>query len=276
MSLTEEISIYSLISILDKKFKNINDNLEFQNISEIIKKIFNDLKKQSKDKFFFLFLIELETNVLNYILEYVKFVKLSKNTNFANKDSALEKKKFFIGRLKELTTVNIINLSNNHLEKLRSNVKNNKLDRKDLSIDGGFFIYKLIRILNNEFRKNGVLEEVSNYLKLDAEITAMSLELSSEQSIWWRHFDKTRAAPKTLYIHLDKELKNVKSIIYLSEVDASSGPFTVYPSIYENLNLNILQNIIGRVLLNCANTKNFLLSNYYKIKNKHQPQTNKL
>ena len=36
MSLTEEISIYSLISILDKKFKNINDNLEFQNISEII------------------------------------------------------------------------------------------------------------------------------------------------------------------------------------------------------------------------------------------------
>jgi hypothetical protein len=66
MSLSEEVSIdCNLISIVDKKFEFINNNLEFQNILQIIKKIFNDLKKNSNDNFFLLFLIELETNIFN-------------------------------------------------------------------------------------------------------------------------------------------------------------------------------------------------------------------
>ena len=51
-------------------------------------------------------------------------------------------------------------------------------------------------------------------------------------------------------MHLDYELKNMKAIVYLSNVTKENGPFTVYPGIYENLKINILQNIVGRVIGN--------------------------
>jgi hypothetical protein len=124
---------------------------------------------------------------------------------------------------------------------------------------------RLIRILNKEFKNNGYLEIISNYLQQETEITGIGLELSSEHSTWWRHQDTSRPAPRTLYMHLDKELKNMKAIVYLSHVTKENGPLTLYPGIYENLSINILQNIIGRVIGEFMVTKNNLLKNYYNF-----------
>ena len=96
---------------------------------------------------------------------------------------------------------------------------------------------------------------ISNYLQQETEISGVGLELSSEHSTWWRHQDTSRPAPRTLYMHIDNELKNMKAIVYLSEVTKENGPLTLYPGIYENLKINILQNIIGRVVGNFMKTK---------------------
>jgi len=265
-----------LLEIRDK-INFINSNFDQLNIDSInlkiihnIEEIFSYLKLNNADKMYLYFLLELKISILTYIANYRQSLfhkkyekKINKKIFYAEEN--LFNNKYFLGKLDSKILKKILNICNKKIIFLKKNVESKKLERKDLTVSGNIAIMRLIRILNKEFKNNGYLEIISNYLQQETEITGIGLELSSEHSTWWRHQDTSRPAPRTLYMHLDKELKNMKAIVYLSHVTKENGPFTLYPGIYENLSINILQNIIGRVIGEFMVTKNNLLKNYYNF-----------
>ena len=85
-------------------------------------------------------------------------------------------------------------------------------------------------------------------MRKDYHVTGLALELSTPKSTWWRKKEITDKNPKTLYAHLDESPIYPKSICYLSNVSEVNGPTSFYPSIFKSLNLNYLQDIIGRVV----------------------------
>jgi hypothetical protein len=265
-----------LVEIKDKiHFKNNNfDQLNSVSISskitQNIEEIFSHLKTNNTDKMYLYFLTELKSYVLTYIngyrqalsrKEYKKKINLK---NFCSEEN-LFNNKYLVGKLDPEILNKILDICNKKITFLKTNAASKKLSRKDLTVSGGIIVIRLIKILNKQFKKSGYLEMISNYLQQETEISGVGLELSSEHSTWWRHQDTSRPAPRTLYMHIDNELKNMKAIVYLSEVTKENGPLTLYPGIYENLKINILQNIIGRVVSNFMKTKNNLLKNYYNF-----------
>lgn len=253
-----------------KKLENIfssNYNKENKEKSElIINNIFDQVKLKNEIYYNF-FLDELKVNFnyyfINIFKDKSKKFKLNNNSNLKNK--------YFVNKI-DLDIINKINkIINSELSKLIDNEKNNLTSRKDLTCSGGIKIRKVINLLNKNFEKNGHLELVSNYLGYKSNITGLALELSSSKSNWWKH-KKNSLEPKTLGVHLDKEFTCLKSILYLSDVKAENGPFTVYPSVYDDLKLNIFQDILGRIILETAiNVKNKKLKNYLNIRENSQP-----
>jgi hypothetical protein len=265
-----------LVEIKDK-IHFINTNFEQHNsvsisskIIQNIEEIFSHLKTNNTDQMYLYFLTELKSYVLTYIASYrqalsrKEYKKKINLKNFCTEEN-LFNNKYLVGKLDPEILNKILDICNKKITFLKKNAASKKLSRKDLTVSGGITVTRLIRILNKQFKKNGYLEMISNYLQQESEITGIALELSSEYSTWWRHQDASRLAPRTLYMHLDNELKNMKAIVYLSEVTKENGPLTLYPGIYENLKINILQNIIGRVIGDFIRTKNNLLKNYYNF-----------
>lgn len=254
------------INFINSNFTNIELKGIYEIIISHLNNIFVFLNNNSNDQIYKIFLSELKNKIQLYINDQKKF--LSSNKNFLNKSNL--KEKYFISKLSEKTISNILTISKNKIDLIRENIKKNKLERSDLTINGGIYILKIIKILNEEFKQNGTLKTVSEYLHEECVVTAAALEISSEFSNWWKHKDINRNSPKTLYAHLDRELKNLKAIIYLSDVSNFNGPLTFYPGIYETLNINIIQNIIGRIINDFTNIDNKTLNNYYKFENKSQ------
>lgn len=262
------LEIKEKINFINAKYDQLNIESVNSKIIQNIEELFHFLSLNSKSEIYLSFLLELKNRILDYINDYKRYLQKkkfyqTKNTNIDNK--------YLIGKLENKITEKIIKISNKKINLLEKNALCKKLERSDLTINGGIFVLRLIKIINKELKKNGYLKIISDYLKQDTEVTGLALELSSEHSTWWKHKDINRPEPKTLYAHLDKELKNIKAIIYLSNVTEQNGPLTFYPGIYENLKINILQNIIGRVINDFVYTNNNLLKNYYNFQNLSQP-----
>ena len=149
--------------------------------------------------------------------------------------------------------------------------RKNQVSRTDLTCSGGIKIRKVINLLNSFFNKNNHLKVISEYLGFKSNISGLALELSSPKSNWWKH-KKASLKPKTLGVHLDKEFTCLKSIIYLTNVQPENGPFSIYPKVYDDLKLNLFQDIVGRIILETAtNIKNDNLRKYLNIKDNTQP-----
>ena len=63
------------------------------------------------------------------------------------------------------------------------------------------------------------------------EVIGCSLELSTENSTWWKWDNKKKISKHTLYAHVDENLFCPKSICYLSNVGKLNGPTSFYPNI---------------------------------------------
>jgi hypothetical protein len=108
------------------------------------------------------------------------------------------------------------------------------------------------------------------YTGLKTSVTGVSLELSVPQAIWWRNsIPALSRPPKTVYAHLDESVGSPKSIVYLSDVKDSNGPTSCYPRLYESLDLNPLQEMIGRIIGNVGSSPSSRLFDYYQ-KQYHQ------
>ena len=265
--------IDKLILDLENNYKKNFDGIDtIEESIKIINEIFYQIR--NKDEYYNLFLDELNENFIKYFKTLVK--------NLSNKDFQVDFKrddltrhKYFTSNISNQLLEKIKNLINYEIEILKQREKDNKLSRFELTISGGLKIIRVIKLLNKEFNNNGHLKSVSNYMGYKSEVNGLAIELSSKKSKWWKH-KKENIEPKTLAVHLDKEFTCVKSILYLNDVELDGGPFSIYPNIYEDLNLNIFQDILGRIILETAcQTKNTKLKNYLNIKDNNQPFSSK-
>lgn len=209
--------------------------------------VFSDLISQVQDKNFIFFLSELSEKVDKYIDDLVKHL-LSLDDHLQPNQSKLSENGYYFNKLSEEMIDEILDISKKDLEKFRENIKNNKTSREDLSINTGTNVKVITKKINLEFKKLGILKDVSNYMKKNYQVIGVALEMSTPKSTWWKKKESNKKIPKTLYAHLDESHLYPKSICYLSNVNEQNGPTSFYPKIYKSLNLNFLQDIVGRIV----------------------------
>jgi hypothetical protein len=109
-----------------------------------------------------------------------------------------------------------------------------------------------------------VLDAVSAYSGRKTRVIGLALELSVPQATWWKNsIEGLERPPHTLYAHLDETISNPKSIVYLSDVAEQNGPTGCYPGAYEAMQLNPLQEMIGRVVGTVGTGTDSPLKDYY-------------
>jgi hypothetical protein len=113
-----------------------------------------------------------------------------------------------------------------------------------MTLDSGLDIKRIIYLLNKNFNSNGTNKLVSQYMNCEYEVTGCALEFSPSNANWWHGYSGSEI--KTKYIHLDNSSINPKAICYLSDVNLENGPTSFFPGIYEKLEINYLQDLIGR------------------------------
>ena len=239
------------------------------NLLNLNSEIFNSLATQMNDKMLKLFFLYLGEAVANFLEEEFEFRKKvvarsrkATNLHIEERVRNLEIESFFFGKLSEHATNHILKISESTLNEFRQNVSLGKVSRNDLSINQGDVIRKIGWIIDKEFRKSHVFEAVSDFFGINYDHTGASLELSTERSTWWKNKLNDSMPPRTMYAHLDEAFFAPKSIVYLSEVNESSGPTSCYPKLYKELKNNPLQDIIGRVVGTVSSRRE--LVNFYK------------
>lgn len=244
-----------------------------QNFNQSVEKldaIFESLTQQSIDDLHRIFLNELHFEVLNLMRQDFEFRKRLKPSASKNDlADALRESDHFFGRLSEPAVSKILNLAAGHLEKFRENAAKGKMKRSDLSVNSGRVPAKIARILDSEFRSAGIFKAVSEFVGIDYRFTGLSLELSVEGSTWWKDNLGNEQPPKTMYAHLDESIFAPKSIVYLSDVESSNGPTSLYPGAYREFNNNPLQDLVGRVVGRVGDAPSSPLKKHYE-KSYHQ------
>lgn len=247
-----------------------NENLQLkERLKKQIIDVFNDLRFQASDDYEKEFLRELELHSLDLIeVEVEIFFNKQKKYFLSPSDKALDnefKTQYFIFyQLPKSAVSKIQKITAPHIAKLRKNASLGLITREDLSINNSRFISSIVKILNKEYGKAGILEAVSSYMGQPYDVGGMALELSVPKSTWWRDgLNPSTKAPSTIYAHLDESKKFPKSIIYLSDVGIGNGPTSFYPKIYDDLQINTLQDVIGRVIHRVGEQPDSMLHSYY-------------
>jgi hypothetical protein len=239
-----------LIDEIEKYFFKINSIVNNQEIFHYFVKIntsfdniFKSLIKQTKDSNLIHFIKELSSLSSLYLNNLENYYK-SRNIKSIQKNE-LHEKKYFFSKLDKKITSKILKISGPIIDTLEKNHKLGKLTRSDLSINSGKTIKKIVKILNMEFKRKEILSKISNYMQKDYIIIGCALELSVSNSSWWKN--ETQKKPsKTWYAHVDESFLYPKAICYLSDVNNENGPTTFYPGSFELININLVQNILGR------------------------------
>jgi hypothetical protein len=185
-------------------------------------------------------------------------------------------RRHIIGKLSRKGLMELSDLAGRELGKLRANADAGRLKREDLSISTGATQNAIRKALDREFKATGVLNLLGSYTGLRMVVTGVALELSVPQSGWWKNtVEGLSRPPATLYAHLDESTRHPKAIIYLTDVGEKNGPTSCYPAVYEALQLNPLQELIGRVVGNVGNNAESPLNNAY-FKKYHQTMSSEL
>lgn len=225
-----------------------------------------------------LFLQELQSECERLVNEELRFfhsqrlgrrVELADNRSRTNALS-LRTERHFFGRLSGGAVGEILEIAAGDIERFHEAARQGRLKREDLSENGGPTIRSILHVLNREYRAQGVLDALALFIGRRVWAGGAALELSVPTSRWWANsFQGLPRAPRTLYAHLDEAVGVPKSIVYLSDVDQSTGPTSCYPGAYETLALNPLQEVVGRVVGNVGNAPGSALREHY-AKQYHQ------
>ncbi len=211
-------------------------------LRDSIESIFRSLGRQSVDPLLNQFLSELCDLTVNQFLSDFKFL----SAGLPDASPRLRDDRYFFTELPVQTVAKILRTMSRFLQSARSAAAAGETRRDVLSINHGRDIRKVVRLLDRDFRKLGVLDDVSTILPRRARVVGVAFELSVPTSTWWR--DSLGLGPKTLYAHFDESITAPKAIVYLSEVHAENGPTSCFPHIYEELALSPLQDAVGRIV----------------------------
>lgn len=233
--------------------------------------VFDELRGQTVDEMLLDFLKELEQEASHLMSADLPFRRRLRRETSPMSDlaSELTAKNHFFGSISKEAVEEILSIGANSLTKFRENARKGRLKRSDLSVDSGPVVGKIAKVIDREFKRQGIFGEVSRFVGIDYRFTGMSLELSYEGSTWWKDAIGNDRPPKTMYAHLDESVFAPKSIVYLSDVKSENGPTTLFPAAYQEMCNNPLQDIIGRVVGRVGNRVGSRLSELYR-KSYHQ------
>lgn len=240
--------------------------------------IFTSLQTQCSDTHETYFLKELHSECNRLLSEELAWHSKHPTSTFAQLENtekrknamALQKDRHFFGHLSPKAVLELRRLVTPELEKFRANATAGRLTREALSINNGPTVRSILKVLNREFKSSGVLDAVSTYTGRKTRVIGLALELSVQQASWWKNaISGLERPPSTLYAHLDETISCPKSIIYLSDVTEENGPTGCYPGLYEAIDINPLQEMIGRVVGSVGSADSSPLKKYY-AKQYHQ------
>lgn len=239
---------------------------------QALQALFTAMEKQCADEFETRFLLELKGECIRLLDEELVWHARKRQAHFVRivdpyvRESAIRMAadRFFFGRLSKNVVDELMRLATTDLEHFRENASVGKLARQDMSANSGAAIRSMCNVLNREFESLGVLEAVSAYTGQKTNVSALALELSVPQANWWKNaIAGLDRPPDTLYAHLDETLSHPKSIVYLSDVTEKNGATGCYPGAYEAMQLNPLQEMIGRVVGSVGSQSDSPLRDYY-------------
>lgn len=249
-----------------------------QDLEQALSGIFAAFEAQSADDHETRFLFELKKACLRLLGEELAWYAGQPRTGFVDltdqrtrQDAIrLQRDRHYFGRLPAPAVAELRKLAESALVPCRANAAAGRLRREDLSVNSGPTVRAIRNILNREFKALGVLDAVSAYTGRKTRVTGLALELSVPQATWWKNaIADLERAPQTLYAHVDETISCPKSIVYLTDVTERNGPTSCYPSAYEAMQLNALQEIIGRIVGTVGSEADSPLKQYY-AKQYHQ------
>jgi len=182
----------------------------------------------------------------------------------------MQSERHFFGQLPVEVSQELQQLAAKDVERFRASAAAGKLKRDDLSVSAGPTVRAIRHVLNRSFRSMGVLDAVSAYTGRKTQVYGLALELSVPQATWWRNaIEGLQRPPHTLYAHLDETISCPKAIVYLTDVTDRNGPTGCYPGAYEAMQLNPLQEMVGRVIGSVGTRTDSPLKTHY-AKQYHQ------
>jgi len=253
------------------EFNGIYKNLEsgcrsedWPQLLDLIRTIFDSFILDDNDPLEHAFISELKANVESMVSSHINFYTSCLNLNKLRIFQLEQTDKCLIqGFITPSTMAEITNCTQIEFRTLINAASHGKTDRQSLSRNSGSKIRHLIRVLNREFKRNGILDQLSEVFPGSIKVVGAAVELSVPHAEWWSHSDVQIKAPKTLYAHLDEGIDAPKAIVYVSDVKGSNGPFSYFPGIYEKLNLTGIQSLVGRCITNVGSNQNSVLYNAY-------------
>lgn len=265
------------IASFDTNYKlAVNGGLEEGALFEVAKiklaaqvsEIFGEMRLQTNDKYERMFLDELESQSLRLLNEELGYYQSANKSKYPDGDqetrvATLKTDRHFFDEMGAAAVSRIMDISTPEVNVFRSRAAQGQLKREDLSANNGPIVGQIVEILNDEFRAQGVLDAVSAYIGFDCRVGGLAIELSVPQATWWRDTLDTSVPPKTMYAHVDESIIYPKAIVYLSNVTPANGPTSCYPGVYEELRLNALQEIIGRVINYPGHLEGSILKDHY-------------
>ncbi len=249
-----------------------------QDLLQALDGVFASFQAQSADEYEVRFLLELRNACIRLLDEELAWYVRQPQAGFvdladarARQDAVrMQRDKHYFGCLPQAAVAELRNLAERELGQFRANAAAGRLKREDLSVNSGPTVRAIRAVLNREFKALGVLDVVSAYTGRKTRVIGLALELSVPQATWWRNaIAGLERPPQTLYAHLDETISCPKSIVYLSDVTEQNGPTGCYPGAYEVMQLNPLQEMIGRVVGTVGTRPDSPLKDYY-AKQYHQ------
>nr|WP_198984580.1 hypothetical protein [Herbaspirillum sp. ASV7] len=249
-----------------------------QDLEQVLSDVFRTFEAQTDDAYEIRFLFELKNACLRLIGEELAWYARQPRSRFVSLSDKqtrqdairLQRNRHYFGCLPAPAVAEMRKLSEGALVQCRANAAAGRLRREDLSINAGPTVRAIRNVLNREFKALGVLDAVSAYTGCKIRVTGLALELSVPQATWWKNtIANLERPPRTLYAHLDETISCPKAIVYLSDVTEQNGPTSCYPGAYEAMQLNPLQEIIGRIVGTVGSQRDSPLKEYY-AKQYHQ------
>lgn len=249
-----------------------------QDLLQAFDGVFASFRAQSVDEYEKRFLLELRSACIRLLDEELAWYARRPRAGFVDLTDArarqdavrMQAERHYFGRLPQAAVTELRNLAERELGQFRANAAAGRLKREDLSVNSGPTVRAIRDVLNREFKAQGVLDVVSAFTGRKTRVIGLALELSVPQATWWNNAIPGLDRPaRTLYAHLDETISYPKSIVYLSDVTEQNGPTGCYPGAYEAMQLNPLQEMIGRVVGTVGTQPDSPLKDYYS-KQYHQ------
>ena len=239
-----------------------------------LREIHRSLIENAEDEFQRQFITELFRDLERLISEQIEYFLSCFEPKRKFSETFLDRGEFKITNISSSALKKILEIHQPVVSELRKNAEKGFLRREDLSVNSGKIVRRICRVLNKEFRQSGVLQVLQYLIPGRPKVVGVAIELSAAGSTWWQTRGESSHWPQTMYAHVDRGIDAPKAILYLTDVGEHNGATSCYPSAYQKITKNWLQDLVGRSLETIGRDPNSPLYEYYSLSGEGQPLQN--